>query len=421
MPANKRPVSVLFALVAGLVGGWLVAQLVRDGRVRPESSAAEVNETVSVRSQVGDPVRPERESSGSAATERPVAREAVEERTDAPAVTSDRERVQRELHRGWQEVRGEDMPPTALAEGEDQYAVVERDAPAEIGRQLAQRQDELDRAAGHGDAFTLVEEMLHGIAGERAAELAADGAAMSELFASRSADVTRDGRLFQGDLDAGIEDGTTLTFPAGVFRLDSLMETKDPFPRDVTVSGAGMDRTLLFISDLDVRTALVSFAIRDCTVHTDNAALMDLRREPTSMFFENVRFIGFDSGLGGSSLLECPSGVFLARGCRFESGYGRAPEHGALMDIRSDGVVARFERCTFERIEIEERFIRPGARVVFDGCTMIDLLDRRPLPESERLRLPGTTITYFDYQERRTPPRLDLDDLFPGWEDHLGG
>jgi len=75
----------------------------------------------------------------------------------------------------------------------------------------------------------------------------------------------------------------------------------DNYPRDVTMAGAGIDATMLVLGgDLGTRDSLRNFAIRDCTVHTNNHYLFDQRVKPAAVRFERVRVVGFDMGAGAS-------------------------------------------------------------------------------------------------------------------------
>src|SRR5690606_13610272 len=94
-----------------------------------------------------------------------------------------------------------------------------------------------------------------------------------------------------------------------------------------------------------------------------------------------VRLIGFDKGAGASCAFGTEELALRAKGCVIEGGYGRAPQHGTLFDVRTDGLLARFEDCELRLLDLELNHIRSGATVVFEDCRLTDLLGTAGQPD----------------------------------------
>ena len=94
--------------------------------------------------------------------------------------------------------------------------------------------------------------------------------------------------------DDVVEDGAVLVFPKGVFRLRNLMHYRRWFPKDVTIRGAGMGRTLLYIDRVRSQGVVRNLHIEHCTVFA-NGPILDLANGLATLRCERVRFIGFDS------------------------------------------------------------------------------------------------------------------------------
>lgn len=135
------------------------------------------------------------------------------------------------------------------------------------------------------------------------------------------------------------------------------------------------------------------------------------------MTFERVRFVGFDSGAGGSCLLPAKAIAVRAVDCHVVGGYGRSPRSGSLFDVRSNALVARFERCHIEQVDVEVPHLRPGSTVVMIGCTLSDLLDTQALESHGHagLFLDGCVVSYLPNVPQAAQAK-DLDALFPDWQ-----
>jgi len=324
------------------------------------------------------------------------------------------------MRRGWGSVRKDEMPQDDLGEGATKYEAIVLDSPYAIGRELGLRRTKAEAAledARTGGVFALLEKLDGGGVGPLVAEVR--DARFDAYFAREGPERRRHPRKDHPDQD--VEDGVTLTWPAGGFKVQGLMKEKDPFPRDVTLEGAGIDATMLVLAhDLFTRGRLRNLVIRDCTVHTNDNYLFDLRIEPASMRFERVRFVGFDMGAGGSCLLGTKALALSARGCRFEGGYGRSPMHGTVFDVRTDALLARFEACTFSLVNLRIHDWHTGATVVFLGCTLDRILDNAMAHAKLKpgVVFDGCSYTRFEGTPQEVP-KLDLDALFPGWKQRL--
>jgi len=103
-----------------------------------------------------------------------------------------------------------------------------------------------------------------------------------------------------------------------------------------------------------------------------------------------------------------------AAGCRFEGGYGRAPQSYANL-VQSHGpCLARFDQCVFDRLSLSDAATRA---VVFTGCTMNELLD--PAPRGPTFT--NCRITVIDQAKKWDGElrRRDLNTLFPQWRERL--
>jgi hypothetical protein len=174
------------------------------------------------------------------------------------------------------------------------------------------------------------------------------------------------------------------------------------------------------MGSLSTRGRLERFSIRDCTLHTKGNYMLSLSYQPASLIFERVRFIGFDSGGGGSVLLANAShGLALhATDCRFEGGYGPAPEWGTLLDVRNDALIARFDRCGFDELHLDVWRWTAGTTAGFSNCTLSNLLDTKTVIEQAATKpgveFDGCSFGYFGGDPEHVPAK-DLEQLFPDW------
>jgi len=414
---------IAIGLLIGLPLGWTVAHLESDGRTRDARGGVlprapdTLAESEPPRATIGAPPAP---ADPRVDASLPPAGDDGEQRV-APASTLPLlhegllEFARGGIRSGWSESRPEPLPDLLLGEGMEDFERSVRAKPLAIGRALARRQDEYERAVSHGDGFLLLEKMLAGQAGEEPLSVASDPEAFERFFKRRTVGGSLNGLDFVEASGETAGDGATLSFPPGVFRLRKFMRGTKGFPRDLTIRGAGIDRTLLVVEELSTRATLTNLSIQDCTVSA--GYLFDLRREGCSFLFERVRFVGFDIGAGSSCLISAPSALVLARDCRFEGGYGRSPRSGVVFDVRSSGLLARFERCRLFQVAIGSVHYSDGARLVFVGCELENVFERPT--SSEAMTFLGCSIDDFDSGTDEVVT-LDLDHLFPGWEEAAG-
>ncbi|MEO6710505.1 MAG: hypothetical protein ABIP42_13070, partial [Planctomycetota bacterium] len=193
------------------------------------------------------------------------------------------------------------MPAADLAEGMKQFELTVRQTPHQIGTSQAERRTKEEAAladAKTGGVFNLLASLDAGGVGPFP-ELVRDPALFAPLFQRVVGEHLRSGLEKRGADGSPIEDGVTLTWPAGVFKVENLLEPKgkEKAPSDVTIAGAGMNSTMLVLTGaLMPRTNLRNFSIRDCTIHTNNNYLFDFRNLAASIQFDRVRFVGFDIG-----------------------------------------------------------------------------------------------------------------------------
>ncbi|QDU65193.1 RNA polymerase sigma factor [Engelhardtia mirabilis] len=329
-----------------------------------------------------------------------------------------------ELTEAWRDVRGEEIDPERLEALIEHFKGVVLVAPGHIGRGRAEDQDRIDRLAESGEVLSLLALMDLGMTGAQL-DLVSDATAFAQLFeplaqgpnVSVLDDIRHPDRL--------LSDGATLMLPAGVFQLQALMRELEPFPRDVTIRGAGMGATLLIAGSLSTKAPLSNLAFRDLTVFTDNAYLLALRSEPASVYFDHVRAIGFDMGAGASCLFGTEELAVYARDSVFEGGYGRHPRYGTLFSIGTGGIVARFERCEFDLVDSNLSTLSFPATVVFDQCRMTNMLDD-PLGSDrpdDGIAFIRTSVERFPWSDAEgnpvESPHKDLNDLFPDWQKRI--
>jgi hypothetical protein len=411
--------AVFVALFVGLLAGgsavWLFAVPPRDTLestfVEPPAPAESTIEPPRVPAVVESP-------RASAASES----ERVPSPADESVLISDalRRYAQENIAKGWRAVRKDEIPAEDLAEGMKTYEQILLGSPGTIGRSLGERRTKAEEAledARTGGVFALLEKLDGGGVGPLPA-LVRDPKQFDALFVRVVPETLRDGLANRQHVDAETEDGVTLTWPAGVFKVESLLRDKHPYPRDVTIAGAGMNTTMLVLGGtLYTTDSLRNFAIRDCTVHTNNNYLFDLRVKPAAIRFERVRFIGFDMGAGASCLLGTSSLALNARQCRFEGGYGRSPQHGQIFDVRTDALLARFESCTFSLVNLAIGYWSAGETVLFLGCAFDQIIDdpMRDAAGRPGVIFDGCSITRHEGGWQNVP-KLDLNELFPNWK-----
>ena len=438
-PALLPLAALLVGLCIGIFAGSRLAPA-----PRPEPAAPRETEAPGSTRSAEPPlenVAPPRETVS--AREVPPAGESTRSAPDDVLGARLREYARQGIRAAWKETRGDEISDERLESGMREFELAVLSLPAGIGRRLAEertREELLARDARTGGAFALLAKLAE--TPTPLPELASDPAAMQALFARGSAESTLRAEGLGKSLAKQLESGKTYSYPAGVYPVEIDFNGVSPVPEEVTIAGAGMDATLLVLSgDIYADKPLKRFSIRDCTVFTNDNYLFDQRGAPATVLLERVRVIGFDTGAGSSCALGFSGGglVLLARDCRFEGGYGRSPQHGQLMDIRSSALVVRMERCRIDRTTLGADRLYPGSTLAFWQCTLSDLLDpqvrfagaeqRQAFEQSLRatagLVFQATSITFFDNAAHDLAPTSwdvparDLNELFPGWKQAL--
>lgn len=339
----------------------------------------------------------------------PTAAEPRREAVDGPPFDDQlRTFLAAEIRRGWSGARAQPMPDALLASLTDVCTRQVGEMAREAGRAAATNendQETMQQAFAKGDATAL----LRAAASHPASGLGFPARAeFATLFAAQRTGATVDGTLPPKAAPAA---GDVIAFPDGVFGVGNLFAGREPFPSDVTIRGAGIDRTLLVISELRTRAAVERLTIADCTLFC-SSGVTDMRQDPIVLRLLRVRIVGFDCGAGGSYALSAGAGMaLLAQECRIEGGFGAHPTGYANLLRVSEPAMLRFERCVLDRVSLAEA---SSPDVVFANCTLTELLD--PAPEGPR---------YEDCTTSQADPaqigdvayrRRDLGSLFPNWE-----
>ena len=174
--------------------------------------------------------------------------------------------------------------------------------------------------------------------------------------------------------DAGTPDGAVIKLASGFheFSLYRFMTGKR-FPTDVTIEGAGMDATILRLSENHISTRYLRLTFRDITLDLDGETLLSTHSgsaQGAAIRLDRCRVLNF----GRPALIESEQSLTVfATDSRFEGGYGKShsPEHF----LYARRILARFERCFFlgDLGGIRAQY-RPD--VEFVSCTSLGFLEK---------------------------------------------
>jgi hypothetical protein len=329
---------------------------------------------------------------------------------------------------GWSKRRADTIPDDLHAEGLGRFEETVLTSPERIGAELADEQTAREKSlpdAAAGGAFAFIASLAEG--GTPVPQLVTNANAFEALLPRTTSGPTVHAESVLRNLQDVIEAGATISFPAGVFELQRFLGLKTPFPSDVTLTGAGMNSTLLVLgTEWMARGSVRRLEVRDCTIFTNDNYFIDQREGEVTMLLERVRVVGMDFAAGASCVFSFHGGaVVRARDCRFEGGYGDHPGSGQLLSFRSAApVAARFERCTVSRIHLTIEGIQGGTTIVFDSCRLDEMLTFHPGsqvfddPPPGLVLASGTTVTIHD-RKNGDVPQLDLNDLFPDWTERM--
>ncbi len=414
----RNPSVLVLALLAGAAGGFLLAQILRAPRHDMTPGIANDSRSAAApATHIQEPIAPPAQTA-----KEQVTREIDPGLSGAPDEGEVFGPVQRgygakEIALGWLAVRRDQIPPGEVQEGLQRYEIMVRSGPRQIGRDLANRQTERDVATNELDRaglFAVLAALDAGGLGPLP-EVVSDAHKYAAQFTCQSLGPSMSVKVFAEIRD--VPGAVQIVLPPGVTKLSEWPGDPRNWPACVTITGSGMQASLLVADEIHIRGPVDRLTIRDCTIKTNDDCLTDLRHKYATILMERVRVIGFDTGSGASCAFSTAGSAMLLRDCRFEGGYGRSPETGSLMDIRTQANLMRFERCVFERMSMDLERLPPGATIVFDTCRMIDLLDEedpRALGHKGIQFLGGEV--YLASEATKQALARDLDLLFPGWK-----
>ena len=318
----------------------------------------------------------------------------------------------------WKRVRAQPIPDVTLERGWKQFREEVLALPERIGGELAKTANEEEAfaaALANADAFELLKQIEERSLGPFD-ELVGDPARFEQLFACKAGG----GPLVEGKALATMNElaeGSEVRFPAGVHAFDLRRATQNSFPRCLSVRGAGMDRTLLRCETIYSNHRIERIEISDATLLSDY--LFDMRSQLATIVLERVRIIGFDVAAGSSCAFATDGTALLVRDSRIEGGYGRHPGSGHLFDIRTPALLARFDRCILSGLAIPDSWLRDGSTLLFNQCSFRDLTEPPSTfsKPKQGLRFVDCSQSFVSRDEtgEYPLPKLDLNDLFPGW------
>src|SRR6185436_7458411 len=211
-----------------------------------------------------------------------------------------------ELDAGWHETRKDPIPEPLLASGFSEFERIVRRSPRDIGRALAKTQGQLEQLAGD-DPFVVMEALQDGDLGPQVA-LVQDKKRFASFFACTGGPALDGFTLTQETEPTPIPPGSVISYPAGVHELDRLTSRLRSSVTCVTITGAGMDQTLLRFRSIQPNEKIDRFELRDCTIQSDCDAIA-LNAKAGVWRAERVRFIGFDCGAGSSTVFSVMRGA----------------------------------------------------------------------------------------------------------------
>ncbi|MBI5432356.1 MAG: hypothetical protein HZA52_05970 [Planctomycetes bacterium] len=359
-----------------------------------------------------------------ATADAPTARDPSTNASVDPRFSPELERYARDgISAAWNRLRSQPIPPATLDAGWQEFRTAVLALPDAIGTRLAESATQVEalaNALATADAFTLLECMDRDEVGPFV-ELVGDGKRFAELFDCKSSvsGEVLDGATVAANRDTPVPDGAELRWGAGVHRVAlSNVGGGKKFPRCLALRGAGMDRTLLVWETLGTRDVLERLEISDATIFAGN--VVDLRTKPATVVLERVRIVGFDTGAGGSSAFDTEGSAWLVRDSRIEVGYGRHPNYGALFDVRTPALLARFENCVLANLAVPSQQLRDRATLVFESCSFPSTLEpasffARP-PDGVVMNRCTFTLAERDASNQPVVEKRNLDELFPGWK-----
>ncbi len=327
-----------------------------------------------------------------------------------------------ELVRGFK--RSVHREPTAgeLREALSLFEQRALELPAAVARELTEREQRNLEARAElqtGGPLAMLRN-LSGGGGGALVDLVANRQSMAVLF-ERKLTPSRASASTSAEVRAALAPGVTIQLPAGSYAFGNLLDLEPVFPPEVSLVGAGRDRTLLvFDEPLGSRGPLEAFRLAHCTVLVRGKQLF--RQDfAATVELDDVRVIGFDNGVQAGALLDFRGGVALsARSCAFLGGYGELPGGAIAFASPNTAFLAHFEACEFDLHSLGLSRLLRGVSVTFLDCTLSRIFDN-PIKETESwlgVRFEGGSLQRIAPSARPKAPRA-IDELFPGWQERL--
>ena len=199
-------------------------------------------------------------------------------------------------------------------------------------------------------------------------------------------------------------DGTTLTLGAGehefAFHAGEREFEYHPFPRDVTLVGAGPSKTLLRIRRAWRTTGpVVNFGFADMSIAIESSSVLESRTgDAVCLHFSNCR-ISAPDGIEFRN-----AGALWLDGCESDGTWGGRAKQ-AVVGKANDALV-RFDRCVVTLCPPFES--RNVLAVFLKGCTIREQ-GRAAETEGVNVRLVATTVdrlaSWDDWRKRAAVPR----------------
>ncbi|MEO1697078.1 MAG: hypothetical protein AAFU73_07275 [Planctomycetota bacterium] len=323
------------------------------------------------------------------------------------------------FERGWSFAREDSPDESRIEAGVEAFREGVLELPVAIGLEAARElntQEELAADARLGGTFALLERLDSKRAGP-VFDVVLDQKTFDGLFERSSTPSVRDG-LTALRSDDPIEDGATLDVPSGVYVLGDLgRKLGVDFPTDLTIRGAGRESTLIVVSsDWSTYARVRNLTLERCTVHANNNYLFDVRTEPMSVTVRRARLIGWTSGAGSSCLFGTEELALRVEDSEIDGSFCRSMRSGQIFDVRTNGLVARFDRCRI-RATRPFRYVRDGATLAFVNCTFEEILSS-PKEVPANVRVQGGAVQWFQGDDPEILKR-DVNELFPDWAERV--
>ncbi len=278
------------------------------------------------------------------------------------------------------------------------------------GRHFQARADDRERARSIDEALQAADgvALLQLVqAGDYELTDQSAAALVDRIVPGRGGGAVLSASAFDGDASPELVPGTTIQFGPGVHHFDmDKLRLLDEFPTDITFAGAGMDTTLVSMSDMVVGGDVERLTLRDMTIDCENDGLFDLRSGKLVLDVLRTRLVRFDAGHGGAVLFSARSGA-MVRVAHSEilGGFGKSPGNGRL--FRSGPLLTHI---IDSRLELLDPTFTEVSHGVFERCT-IDRITPNDLADVDRMELVSCLVGP-PLTETVTEVR-DLAELFP--------